>query len=416
MLTPAFTAVTLSCFVYFAAAAATFPVLPRLVAGPLRGSNIDVGLVVGAFSVTAVLLRPLAGRMGDRRGRRPLMLLGASAAAASIAGYGLARGLGVLVLLRLVLGAGEALYFTAATTAITDLAPPERRGEAVSFFSVALYAGLAVGPLIGESVLDAAGFTPVWLLAGGLTALAALLVLRVPDTRPAGVAGAPARLVHPRGVIPGIVMASSAWGFAGFTAFVPLYALQLGMGGSRLLFALYSGIILSVRAAGARIPDRFGARRTAGTSLVASLVGLGVMAGWGAPAGLYVGAALFALGQSLAFPALLSLAVGSAPPWERGSVVGTFTAFLDVAFGVGPLTLGVVAESAGYRGAFAASTLVSGAGLALLLARVRPPAAREERASRPPGGRAPGRPPARGSGGSGPPPNVPGPRTPQGPP
>src|SRR5919112_914537 len=84
-------------------------------------------------------------------------------------------GLGALVLLRVLTGVGEAAVFVGAATAVQDLAPPSRRGEAASYFSVAVYGGLALGPALGEAVLDGAGSDAAWLVSAGGCLAAAVL-------------------------------------------------------------------------------------------------------------------------------------------------------------------------------------------------------------------------------------------------
>ena len=58
------------------AVGAVLPVLPRYVDGPLDGGKIAVGVVIGAYAITGLLLRPFAGRFADRRGRKPAVLIG----------------------------------------------------------------------------------------------------------------------------------------------------------------------------------------------------------------------------------------------------------------------------------------------------------------------------------------------------
>jgi MFS family permease len=376
LVTRDFVRVTVTSFVYFLAYGTTLPVLPRYVKGPLHGTSFEVGLAVGSFAFAAVILRPVAGRLGDRIGRVFLMITGAALVGVSFAGFNVATSLWLLVLLRLGTGAGEAFFFVGAASAINDLAPDERRGEAVSFFSLALYGGLAVGPVLGETVLRDTRFGAVWWMAGGLSVLAALMSLRVRETRPRERAEHATRLLHPAAVLPGVALTTSVWGLATFNTFVPLYALALGMRGSRFVFLVYSIVIIAVRALGARIPDRLGPVRAARVSLATSACGLLVMWAWGHPAGLYAATIVWALGQALAFPALMTIAVSAASPGERGAVVGTFTAFLDLSFGLGALSVGGVASVLGYRGAFATSGLVAIAGLALLALRTRRSAAR----------------------------------------
>lgn len=358
----------LSTFAYFVSVGALIPTLPLFVEGPLGGGDVAVGFAIGAFSLAAVLFRPLVGRISDARGRRVLMIIGGSIVGVSVLAYMLADSLTVLLPLRFVSGLGEAAFYVGAASVINDLAPDERRGEALSYFSLALFGGLGVGPIIGEWVLGPAGFDGAWIVAGVAALLAAALGFRVPDTRPEVTGEPPARrLVHPAGLVPGIVLASNIWGLAGFTTFVPLYALDIGLSGSRLVFAFYSIVVLVVRSAGARIPDRFGARRSVRVALCTTALGFVVMSLWAEPVGLYVGAALFALGHSLVFPALMTMAIGSAPPTERGAVVGTFTAFFDLAFGLGAVTLGVVAALVGYRGLFLTAAVIALGGLSVLL-------------------------------------------------
>jgi MFS family permease len=372
LITPAFVLIAGASLAYFTADGILIPAVPRFVEGPLGGDDVAVGISVAAFSVTALVFRPWAGRLGDRRGRRLLMLVGGASVAVSIVGYLLATSVPLMLLLRLVTGFGEAFFFTGAASAINDLAPEARRGEAVSFFSLALYIGIGVGPLIGEALIVDVGFGATWLAAAGAAALAAALALGVPETRPDGSDDdAPTRLIHPAALRPGTALLTSVWGMSGFFAFVPLYALAIGLEGSRFVFLTYSAIVVAIRSFGARIPDLVGPVVASRSALGTSTVGLAVVALWRAPAGLFVGVSIFAVGSALAFPALMMLALRGTPPSQRGAIIGTFTAFVDLGFGIGPATLGVVSETFGYRGLFLTASAVAAIGLGLLLTRYR---------------------------------------------
>ena len=393
LVTPAFVAVTLAGLAYFTADGILIPAVPRYTAGPLGGGDVAVGLVVGAFSVSAFFLRPWAGGLGDRWGRRPLMLGGAGVFAVSVLAYGLAPGPAGLAGLRLLTGAGEACFFMGMLAAVADLAPAERRGEAMSLASLSLYGGIGLGPLLGEAAIDRRGYGAAWVLAAAAGLVAVAIALRVPETRPRDPGPEPGRrrLVHRAGLRPGLLLAAGIAGMAGFLAFVPLYAPELGMAGSRLVLLLFAGIIVGIRGLGARIPDRLGPARATRAALALSAAGLAVMGAWRAPAGLVAGTAVFAVGVALLTPAVLTLAVEAAAPTERGAVLGTTSAFLDVALGLGPAALGLVAAAAGRPGAFLAGAAVAAAGL--LLTPAGPGALRARRAGRsagPRGARRPG--------------------------
>src|SRR6266540_6048931 len=237
LVTGRFVGLSLAALAYFFAEGVLVPAVPRYVAGPLGAGDAAVGLVVGAFSVSALVLRPWAGRLADRRGRARLMIIGASVYGVSVAAYSVAGSVSVLLALRVLTGVGEAFFFVGALTAMSDLAPAERRGEAMSLFSLSLYAGIALGPPVAEAVAGSFGFTAVWLVATAAAATAVVLTKRVGETGdgPATVAPRQARLIHPAAVLPAVLLLAAIWGMGCFLAFVPLYSLELGMGGSGAL-------------------------------------------------------------------------------------------------------------------------------------------------------------------------------------
>jgi MFS family permease len=279
---------------------------------------------------------------------------------------------GVLVAARGVLGAGEAFFLVAALAAASDLAPPERRGEALSFLSLSLYLGVAIGPLIGETVLGAGAYDQVWLVTVGFAAVAVVLSVLVPETAPAVVAGGPrARppLIHPAGLFPGLIVLTGMWGMAGFFTFLPSHARSVGLSGASLPLVVYALTVIVLRIFGARIPDRFGSARVASIALALSATGLALMGLLPTLGGLLVGTFVFAAGIAFIMPAIVSLAVSLVPPEERGTVVGTTAVFLDVAFGVAPVVLGLVAVGSGAGPTFLLSAAVAAFGSAMLIAR-----------------------------------------------
>ena len=116
LLTARFVVVVTSGIFYFLALGALLPVVPRYVDKRLGGNDIAVGVAVGALAVGAILLRPLAGRVGDRFGRRVLMVGGALVVAITAAGAGLVESLVWLIATRLAMGLGEACFFVGGTT------------------------------------------------------------------------------------------------------------------------------------------------------------------------------------------------------------------------------------------------------------------------------------------------------------
>ncbi len=365
-----FALVVTSGLCYFMALGVLLPIVPLFVKHELGRNDVAVGLAVGAFSLGAVILRPFAGRIGDRFGRRVLIVVGGVIVGSAGLLYLLASALVPLVLVRLLAGIGEAAFFVGAASMITDLAPEARRGEAISYWSIAVYGGLAFGPLIGNLLLDDDHFDRVWLASASLAFLAAAIGLCTREVvsfdRASSAAAPRPPLISRPAIGPGTVLFLGLIGLAGFTEFVPLYVKEIGLNDSSGVFVLYGCLILGMRLLGAKVPDRIGPR-TAGTIATAtSAVGLLIMAAFAEPAGLYAGTVVFSIGMSFLYPAMLTLALTGLADNERGSAVGTVSSFFDLSQGVGALLLGVVAALAGYRGAFAAGALLGLAALALL--------------------------------------------------
>jgi len=373
LLSARFVLVVASGLCYFTALAMLTPVLPLYVEKSLGQGSVAVGIAVGAFAVGAIALRTYAGWLGDSIGRRILIIGGAFVVGASVACYGLVHAAWYLTAIRVVTGFGEAGFFVGAATMITDLSPVERRGEAVSYWSVAVYGGLSFGPVLGSVLCGATThghhghFGRVWAVSALLALVASALGMFTveverevfPKTR---------QLFHRAAIEPGAVLFLGLIALAGFTAFVPLYVSRVHVS-SGPIFAEYGVLILIVRVLGARLPDRMGGRTTAALALILVAIGVGAIAAFPNVAGLIVGTAVFAAGMSLMYPALLLLALDGVTDSDRASVVGTFSSFFDASQGLGAFICGAVVAFAGDRGAFTTGAICAVAGLVVLRVR-----------------------------------------------
>ena len=372
LITLRFATVVASGILYFLSIGVVIPAIPRYVKHRLDGGDLAVGIVVGALFVGAVVLRPLAGRIGDRYGRRLLVIGGAFTVGVSMLLYALANSIPVLVGARVVTGVGEAAFFVGAATMITDLAPVERRGEAISYWSVAVYSGFAFGPALGEAVQRTWGYETLWYVAAGLGFTAAIVGTFTREVAREKHEGPPGPLLNRKALGPGSVLFAGLIATAAFSAFVPLYADDVGIEDVAIVFVVFGVLVLLIRVIGARIPDALGGARSGTVALVTTAIGMAVMAIWGTAAGLMTGVVLFAIGQAFLYPAMLLLALEGTDDSERGSAVGTISSCFDLSQGLGSLVVGGVAALSSYRGTFATGAVCSLLAVALLWGRVVP--------------------------------------------
>jgi MFS family permease len=363
LLSPHFAVVMIASFAYFTAMGATLPTVPRFVEGELGGGGASVGVGVGVYAVSAALLRPFVGRIGDTRGRRVLAVAGCTVVAASFFLYALVTELWMLILARLVTGAGEAASFVGFATAAQDLAPDHRRGEAASYFSVALYGGLAVGPPVGEALVPH-GFTTLWLVLGVCAALAAVASIWIPRGKTVAVA-AHRQWLQREALWPGVILFLGLVPFVSFAAFIPLYGEEIGLDSVGGVLGLYAGLVLVVRIVGARLPDRLGWRKGSTIALIGVTAGIWLVAGWGSVPSVWLAAVGLAVGMSLMYPSLFTAVMAAAPEEERSHAVGTFSVFFDLAQGLGATIVGVVVSltSGNDRAGFAVAGALAFGGL-----------------------------------------------------
>lgn len=371
LLTPAYAAVLIGAALYFLNVGIVVPLLPVFAASELHANNLFVGLVIGAPALAALVARPMAGGLGNIVGRRPLMVGGALLAGLATAAYGTVDHLFVLIILRLVTGAGEGVFFTGVTTLVADLAPAARRGAAISQLSVTVFLGAGLGPILAVPLAEDIGPARTFLIAGLFAIASAGVCLCARTARDVTLALTQHTRLNRKAFGPGAAMALCDMGMAGFFAFVPLYAIDVDAP-VQAVFITYSVVILAIRLCGASIPDRMGPVRCGIAASVLDAIGLLVVAFSGNGIGLLLGIAVFAAGSALLYPALLSLALGSGGPGERSSIVGTFTMSFDVGTLLGAVFLGGMAQAFGLRVSFAIAGACAALGLVVLLRVVKP--------------------------------------------
>lgn len=376
LFTRQFIALGVSDLAYFTAVGVAIFALPLFVTGPIGGDEVGAGFAFGVFTVSALVLRPFAGRIADVYGRLPLLLGGAVLAAVSLALIALAEDLAVIIALRLLAGVAEAAFFVAGFAALADLAPPKRLGEALSYNSLGLYLGIALGPPLGELLVQAWGFGIAWLGAAALAVLAAALTLLIGETREDTSTDtspdlSPRRIIHRPAIPISVGFITSLFAIGGFLTFASLHAVRIGLSQASLALFIYGSVVVVCRIAFARVPDRLPSLPLGAAALGVIAIGLGLIAAWQAPAGMLLGVVVMAVGVSFSTPAFFSAIFSTATPSQRGAASGTASAALDLGLGLGPMALGLIAGPFGIPWAFGvgAAIAVAGGAWTLLLHR-----------------------------------------------
>ena len=186
-----FLVLNLSALLSAVSFSAMMPLISWLVTEQTGGGDIAVGFAISVFAVTAIAARPAIGRLGDERGRRFLVVSGCFLTAVTIFGHVWADTYAVILIMRLLIGAFQGAFFVGSAAMVSDLAPEHRRGEALNWFSVSIYLGMALGPWMGEAMkawgdssLPLDGFDTAFVAAGLLMAAAAIVGTWLPRDVP----------------------------------------------------------------------------------------------------------------------------------------------------------------------------------------------------------------------------------------
>jgi multidrug resistance protein len=354
------------------------PILPRY-AEDLAISPTVIGLVVGSFSLAQLVFSPLLGRLSDRVGRKPVIILSLCGTAVGSVITGLSGNVWFLLLGRLVDGASGASV-SVAQAAAADLAEPDERPRLFGLLGAAFGVGFVLGPAIGALAALRGPHVPFFVAAAIAGVNAILAVRRLPETHPDKVAGAEPATAEPAPSVSlrklpgaaGVLILVAFTSLVAFSGFEGTFALLvndrfgLTISSTGAVFAAI-GLALVVVQGGLVHPLslKVGPKALLRCGLVANAIGLGLLAVAGSWWGLVPALGLLVVGQGLVSPTVASAVAGEVPPRQRGQVLGYQQAAGSLARFVGPVAAGALYQHVGPGSPYAAGSAV--VVLALLL-------------------------------------------------
>jgi MFS family permease len=345
------------------------PVIPLFVHDHLGFSNLVVGLVIGIQFLATVLTRGYAGRLTDQQGGKRSALQGAAVSAfagllywiAAMPGLSPAASLTIIIAGRLTAGLGESQFVTGCVSWSIASVGPQRAGMSMSWTGIAMFAALSIGAPVGMALYQYYGLSVAMIACIIAPVLAALTAFGATSYRSPGGERLPFHRVVGQIWREGLGLLLQGVGLSGLTAFASLYFAARHWGNAGLVMTAFGVGFIFVRIVLGHLPDRMGGYRVAMGSLVVESVGQIVM--WFAPNAwvALAGALVTGLGCALVFPALGVEALKRVLPANRGSAMGAFVAFLDIAYGISGPAAGAIAGRFGY-----ASVYLFGAACALM--------------------------------------------------
>ena len=347
------------------------PVIPLFIHDMLDFNSLVVGVVIGIQFLATVLSRGYAGHLTDLHGGKHSALRGAAISATAGALYLAAAmpvlspniSLALIFVGRLIAGLGESLFVTGCVSWSIASVGPQRAGMSMSWTGIAMFAALAIGAPIGMGLYRAWGLETAMMACVLAPAVGGVIALREhPYATPPG----------PR--LPFHKVISQIWregaglmlqgvGLSGLTAFASLYFAARHWDNAGFVMTAFGVGFIFVRVVFGSLPDKVSGYRVALWSLVIEATGQLIIWTASSETAALAGALITGLGCALIFPALGVEALKRVPPANRGSAMGAFVAFLDIAYGVSGPVSGAIAAEFGYASVylFGATCAVIGA-------------------------------------------------------
>jgi MFS family permease len=331
------------------------PVLPLFASALGAGPEVS-GIIVAVSTTTGLITSPLIGTLSDIYGRRRLLLAGTAIFAIVPFLYLAIETPVQLLVLRLVHGFGTAIYGPVMAAMVADMFQA-RRAEYMGWYRTVRTASYLLGPLLGGLVLFFGDFRLAWVSVGVLGLCSFLPALILPRDDPGAGPGE-----HERASLPvfgrhlaqafknpvllalGMVQAALFLGLRASKAFLPIYAVDVGMNPAQIgaIFSIQVAATMLLQPAGGYVSDRIGRKPVIlfGLSLVAATLPLMVMT-TRLPV-LVLLSLLLGLGEAAVMPSMLTLGTELSERDNYGSTLGMLDAMDNVGKALGPILAGLM--------------------------------------------------------------------------
>lgn len=305
-----------------------------------------VGLIVGAFAITALLVRPVAGPAFDSFSRKKLLMCSQAVIAVAFVLYGFTTSVPTLFVVRLLHGLGIGCSGPLAMSLVSEYLPPPKFASGISIYALAQTFAQVMGPAVGLWMVGVAGYRATYLtcsllLSASVASIA--MVQEIPRERPPYQLKL-GRMFAREAVDKAIVLALFATAFGGTTSYLVLYGTKLGIANLGAYFMVYALCLLATRPLFGRLADRFGAQRILIPGVLCFAASYAMLANVHNFAGFMVVAVVASAGFGACVPLVQSLAMGSVPVGRRGAASNTTFTGMDVGSLLGPILAGAAIE------------------------------------------------------------------------
>ncbi|MGY6557729.1 MAG: MFS transporter [Nitritalea sp.] len=335
----------MSSFLFFASFNMIIPELPAYLSS--LGGEEYKGLIIALFTLTAGLSRPFSGKLADKIGRKPVMVVGAAVCFGVSLFYPLLTTVAGFLLLRFIHGFSAGFTPTGTSAYVADIVPFQRRGEAMGIQSLFGSLGMAAGPAAGGYIAAAFDINTLFYASAATAVLSILIILRLKETLPdkqpmrrAYLKLNRTELIEKRVLVPSLVLFLTVFSFGTILTIIPDYSEHLGIQNKGLFFAVFTLSSLGIRIIAGKTSDRYGRIPVMKVATSSMAVAMMVIAFSTTTWQLIVGGIIFGASVGMNSPTISAWTIDLSLDEKRGRALATMYIALEAGIGIGALVSG----------------------------------------------------------------------------
>jgi len=315
-----------------------------------EAKEAEIGFLIGIFSVSSLILRPVVGRALLTIPERNFMIPGTILYVFSSIAYLLAPPFWPLFIVRVIHGIGLGLFSTASFTLVANITPERHRGQLISYFYLSFNMAFALGPYFGMLIINQFNFVVLFWVCTGLSLCSLFITLKLGkrEVIPLEPPSFKLKTILTREALPPSLIAfmlNIIWGT--LTAFLPLHALRHGVSNPGIFFIFLAITLVLGRILGGKILDIYDRKKVIVPCLTAIFISMVILTFSTTLPMFILVAVILGTGWALLYPSLLIYAIENAGS-AQGPAMATFTALGDLGAGVGPMIMGIILQGTSY--------------------------------------------------------------------
>ena len=352
-----------ACFAQFTFSLAFHILIPTLpiYLSSLGSTEVEIGILIGIFAVSSLILRPLVGRALLNIPEKNFMVAGAFLSVLTSVAYLWAPPFWPILIVRVWQGIGYALFQTASFTLIANVSPEAHRGRNLSYFLLTFNLSGALAPSLGMLLINHFSFTLLFLVCLCLSLCSLFIINKLGRRQVAPLQDSSIEedvFLSRKALSPSFIGFFSFFIWGALVAFFPLYAVNHGVANPGLFFTTTAMMLILCRGLGGKILDLYSKERIILPCLSTYIISMGILAFSKTLPMFILVAVIWGIGHSFLIPSLMLYALDRGGS-SRGTAMGTFLTITDLGMSLGPVMMGIIIHSTSYPTMFLCLALTS---------------------------------------------------------